>query len=218
MHGTRTNRWGDSAALQYSTETLPQLPKTIGDWVGEDIEPSEEQIRTYVKAELRVAVVRTYTNRESGDRISIMAVCGPSGAIGTHTSASLLHGRWLSSGRPAGSSRTFRRQRLGASPTTSGLPTSELLTRSPRSVSRSTGRTVRALPAATGKPPSNHVPISPLIVLSTNFTSFARCPWPVFRRWRTRSVRDLFASFCRSFESTVFAPIDDQASASSLLR
>ena len=85
LHGRWINRWGDSMELQHATETLPTLPKTIGDWVGVDATPSEEQTRSYVKAELRVAVTRVYTHRETGQRMNILAVCGPPGPIGTHT-------------------------------------------------------------------------------------------------------------------------------------
>lgn len=84
FHGRWVNRWGDTVALRYSTEALPSLPKTFGDWVGDDVPPSEEQIRSYVSAELRVAVVRSYTHRETGQRMNILAACGPPGPIGTH--------------------------------------------------------------------------------------------------------------------------------------
>lgn len=85
FHGNWTNRWDDSPELDASLVYLPKLPMTIGPWVGEDVPQTEAQLRTFTQAELRVAVVRAYKHRESGERIDIMAVCGPPGPIGTHT-------------------------------------------------------------------------------------------------------------------------------------
>jgi hypothetical protein len=85
FHGLRTNRWKDAPELNTASRYLPNIPKRIGSWVGEDTPQTENQLRAFVLAELRVAVVRTYTNENSGQRIQIMAVCGPPGPIGTHT-------------------------------------------------------------------------------------------------------------------------------------
>jgi hypothetical protein len=92
LHGSWTNRWGDSRELTYSATHMPKLPMKIGKWEGKDLPPTEDQLRSYTVAELRVAVVREYTNRETGDRVLIMAVCGPPGPIGTHTPESCYGG------------------------------------------------------------------------------------------------------------------------------
>lgn len=92
IHGNWTNRWGDSPELRYASEALPRLPKNIGDWVSEDIPPTESQQRAYLVAQLRAAVTRVYTNRKTGEQISILAVCGPPGPIGTHTPEACYNG------------------------------------------------------------------------------------------------------------------------------
>jgi hypothetical protein len=85
IHGSWTNRWDDSPELDAAVAYLPKLPKTIGRWVGVDTPQTEEQLSTFARAELRVAVVRTYKHQDTGATVDIMAVCGPPGPIGTHT-------------------------------------------------------------------------------------------------------------------------------------
>jgi hypothetical protein len=85
VHGLWTNRWGDNPELQYAVEHLPNLPRVIGDWEGTDVELDGVQKSQVKKAELRVAVMRNYTNRKTGEQIQLMAVCGPPGPISLHT-------------------------------------------------------------------------------------------------------------------------------------
>ncbi len=217
VHGYRTNRWGDSPALQYATESLPQLPETIGDWVGEDVKPSEEQIRTYIKAELRVAVVRTYTHRESGQRISIMAVCGPSGAIGTHTPEACYTGAGyllaaqpqiieFSSTTPGGKPNYFWSSdfRIGEQIAPSGLK----IYWSYRPGAAGSHW------AASEKPRGDFAAYSALYKLYVIREMPMAGASPVEDSVGPDFIRELLPAI----ESTVFASIDDQAPASSLLR
>ncbi len=84
-HGFWTNRWGDNPDLAFAVEHLPAIPHRIGDWVGTDREPDETARAQFKVAGLRVAVIRDYENEKTGERLQIMAVCGPPGPLTTHT-------------------------------------------------------------------------------------------------------------------------------------
>ena len=100
VHGIWTNRWGDNPDLRYAVEHLGNIPLVIGDWEGEEITPDEAQATQIKKAELRIAIQRNYTNRQTGEQIQLMAVCGPSGPVALHTPETCYGATGVQAGAP----------------------------------------------------------------------------------------------------------------------
>jgi hypothetical protein len=85
VHGVWMDRWGLSRDLENAKVRIPQLPMTIGDWAGESIEEDEATLKRYKEAGMDVLIQRRYTDRKTGDGVSMLAVCGRTGPISTHT-------------------------------------------------------------------------------------------------------------------------------------
>jgi hypothetical protein len=86
-HGLWTNRWGPSQVLDESRTRLSDsnIPKVVGDWVGEDPPPEENRLAQMAQADVTGHLVRIYTNRRTGDTLSVMILSGLPGPIASHT-------------------------------------------------------------------------------------------------------------------------------------
>ena len=81
-HGIWTERWHDFDATKIASERLQQLPMTVGDW---DAIASELDAKTLEKAGIVGYIVRDYVNRQNGNVVSFMVLCGRPGPIAVHT-------------------------------------------------------------------------------------------------------------------------------------
>lgn len=80
--GVWMDRWGAPPDLTSAAESLKRVPYEIGDWVGEDLEGSEEQNRG---AEVVASLTRRYVNRRTGASATIALVCGRAVPVTRHT-------------------------------------------------------------------------------------------------------------------------------------
>jgi hypothetical protein len=82
IHGLWTGRWIVSYELRDSAALLRNVPMTIGDWKGENIEinPYELQMASIVGY-----VKRRYTNVNDNTIVSVLIVSGRPGPISVHT-------------------------------------------------------------------------------------------------------------------------------------
>lgn len=76
--------WGRSIddEVQVFVDRLEKVPSVFGDWEGEDNEPDERQLAV---AKLAGVVQRTYTNRLTGQQVSLFLVCGRARNVAVHT-------------------------------------------------------------------------------------------------------------------------------------
>jgi hypothetical protein len=80
--GYWTYRWSPPLGQQVAAERLARVPRDVGDWRGEDFTLPDDQVRA---AGLTGYVLRAYTNRFTGERVTLLVVCGPPGPISVHT-------------------------------------------------------------------------------------------------------------------------------------
>jgi hypothetical protein len=80
--GLWTDRWSVSPELVQAQERLDRVPLTVGPWQGEEVGLDERTVR---QAELRGHILRRYVNRETGEVLTVMAVCGRPGPVAVHS-------------------------------------------------------------------------------------------------------------------------------------
>jgi len=81
LYGLQTHRWTIDTRVREAAEKLDRVPRIIGDWEGRDIEISEEQLE---QAAAVGYINRRYRNSVTGEEVSVMVLCGPSGPISLH--------------------------------------------------------------------------------------------------------------------------------------
>jgi hypothetical protein len=81
VHGFWTGRWSTSPEFQARVHALERVPKSFGDWKGED-QPLDD--RSIERAGIAGYIMRNYVNshRES---ITVLLICGRPGPISVHT-------------------------------------------------------------------------------------------------------------------------------------
>ena len=82
VEGIRSNRWGAGDDQRAAAARLERIPARFGDWTSSEV-PIEPKILKIAEAD--GAVSRLYTNRKTGERFTVLLLCGPSGPIGAHT-------------------------------------------------------------------------------------------------------------------------------------
>lgn len=82
VEGTRSNRWGTSDDVRAAAAKLDGVPAAFGDWTSDEVPMDDKVLKV---AEAAGHVSRSYTNRKSQDRVTVLLLCGPSGPIGAHT-------------------------------------------------------------------------------------------------------------------------------------
>src|SRR5262249_2268560 len=80
--GFLSGRWRSQAVVSDRLQRLAGLPSTIGDWQGRDLEMDAGERDL---ARIDGYVMRDYLNRRTGDRLSLLIVCGRPGPISVHT-------------------------------------------------------------------------------------------------------------------------------------
>src|SRR5260221_3453786 len=83
VHGLWTNRWKLSDEPGVSCQLLSQVAMNIGDWEGRDLSPLDEQTLTI--GEIEGYLTRVYVNRQTGQEVAVMILCGRGGPIAQHT-------------------------------------------------------------------------------------------------------------------------------------
>jgi hypothetical protein len=77
VHGFWTGRWDSDVSV---TPRLDSVGQELGDWQGEDIDVPPQH-----RPGISGILCRKYTNRLSGDAVTVYLVCGVTGAVSIHT-------------------------------------------------------------------------------------------------------------------------------------
>lgn len=82
LHGKIIDRWGDSHEMNDAVARLQNLPASFGEWTSQAYELNPRHLQV---AEIKGYVTRQYVHKRSGERISILLICGRPGPISVHT-------------------------------------------------------------------------------------------------------------------------------------
>jgi hypothetical protein len=82
VHGVWTDRWKKSGALERAVARLDRVPLVIGDWQGQPDELDRDQLEA---AEIAGHLLRRYENKRTGDKVTVLVVCGRPGPISVHS-------------------------------------------------------------------------------------------------------------------------------------
>jgi hypothetical protein len=80
-HGRVTGRWQSNAALARAATRLPLIPDTIGEWSGIDVTKNPEELAI---AEAAAYLCRRYRHSGTGQEVTVLLLCGPTGPISVH--------------------------------------------------------------------------------------------------------------------------------------
>ena len=89
VHGTLTHRWQTVTKTDGPESRLHLVPRTIGDWDSQDSKISDAERKM---AGLTHDLTRTYTNRRTGDAVTVVLMCGPTGPIAVHPPTACYRG------------------------------------------------------------------------------------------------------------------------------
>ena len=89
VHGTLTHRWQAATKTDGPESRLQLVPRTIGDWDSQDSKISDAERKM---AGLTHDLSRTYTNRRTGDAVTVVLMCGPTGPIAVHPPTACYRG------------------------------------------------------------------------------------------------------------------------------
>ena len=81
--GLWSGRWVSARDLEEARQRLERVPERVGDWEMEEereVSAKEQQIAGIVGYKSRL-----YVNRQTGQAVSVLLVCGRPGAIAVHT-------------------------------------------------------------------------------------------------------------------------------------
>ena len=81
VHGKWTGRWQDGDPAAEAASGLDRLPMVIGQWQATAGEISEAEQKL---AELSGYLLRHYRNRSTGQQVTVLLMCGPSGPVAVH--------------------------------------------------------------------------------------------------------------------------------------
>lgn len=89
VQGTLTHRWQTVVRTNGPESRLHLVPQTIGDWDSQDstISDAERQM-----AGLTHDLTRTYTNRRTGDSVTVVLMSGPTGPVAVHPPTACYQG------------------------------------------------------------------------------------------------------------------------------
>jgi len=82
VHGTWTHRWQDDPALDDAAARLARVPTKAGAWTAGEAEliPPDE-LRS---AGVRACWKRTFTSADTGQKVLVLLLCGPTGKMCAH--------------------------------------------------------------------------------------------------------------------------------------
>jgi hypothetical protein len=82
VHGLRTGRWVGDADLRAAEARLAAVPTALGDWKGQDEKLDDRQL---TMAQVKAYVSRRYQHGTTGEKVTLLLVCGRPGAMAVHT-------------------------------------------------------------------------------------------------------------------------------------
>jgi len=84
VHGAMTLRWtgGSSEELAAVSERYANIPKNVGDWIGEDTKTSAKELKS---AGAKATVSRRYQNPKTGKVVQVFLICGLARDTAVHT-------------------------------------------------------------------------------------------------------------------------------------
>jgi hypothetical protein len=97
IHGVLTDRWQAAPELTRSLAALDRVPISIGNWDGQSIEMPKAILKA---ADIAGYFACQYTNRETGQSVSVLVVCGLAGPISVHPPDVCYQGQGFSLARP----------------------------------------------------------------------------------------------------------------------
>lgn len=98
FEGVWTERWLPSAELRQAQARMESIPKQVGTWESEDQTLDEDQVRI---GDIGAHLVRTYTDRTTGQKLAVLVVAGRPGPISVHAPEVCLGGNGFNlEGRP----------------------------------------------------------------------------------------------------------------------
>ena len=81
--GQMSNRWGPSHDSLAAAKKLEELREDFGDWKLQSAERMSDSVVEMLQCSGHIS--RIYVNQESGARVSVAVILGPSGPIAVHT-------------------------------------------------------------------------------------------------------------------------------------
>jgi hypothetical protein len=82
VHGIWSSRWQTSERLDQAVARVPLVPKTAGDWHAEDVEVNPD---AYAQTGALGYWMRRYKHQKTGNEVTVILMCGPSGKMSVHT-------------------------------------------------------------------------------------------------------------------------------------
>jgi hypothetical protein len=79
-HGLWTHRWTSTQDVAAAAARLPQLPLTLGDWQGQEMDFDTRQV-----GPVAGYLYRRYVNQRTGVAVTLSLAFGPSGPVSIHT-------------------------------------------------------------------------------------------------------------------------------------
>ncbi len=83
VSGKMSNRWGSSQDSKAAARRLEECPEEFGNWKLQSSERMSDSVVEMLECSGHFS--RVYVNQESGERISVAVIIGPSGPIAVHT-------------------------------------------------------------------------------------------------------------------------------------
>ncbi|MDH3719365.1 MAG: EpsI family protein [Planctomycetota bacterium] len=92
LQGTWTQRWSTAPEedMKQMAERYQTIPLEVGDWQGEDLPSSERELQ---RAGGKASISRKYTNRQTGEVVSVFVILGYSRDVAVHTPDACYVGR-----------------------------------------------------------------------------------------------------------------------------
>src|SRR5260370_5182040 len=94
IHGALTDRWSASTSVAEAARRLDAVPQTLADWHGEEAPLDTDNLQSLQSAGIKGHLSRRYRNIVTGERISLLIVCGRPGPISVHTPDICYGGAW----------------------------------------------------------------------------------------------------------------------------
>src|SRR6516225_3441264 len=81
LHGYWTDRWGTPVEPAVAAARLENVSTRLGDWEMQQDSAKAEPVDSSLAGRLK----REYVNRRSGQKVTIVLVCGRPGPVSIHT-------------------------------------------------------------------------------------------------------------------------------------
>jgi hypothetical protein len=82
LHGQLSDRWGNPEELFAIARKVHDVKAQLGDWSSREFKLDANQLKV---GEIVDHIFREYVHRSTGERVSILLICGRPGAISVHT-------------------------------------------------------------------------------------------------------------------------------------